>query len=75
VGIGFIVICSWFLVYCSWLKTFVVLGSLFLVVSAFAANKALGTKNLQPSVFREDGWRRKTFFEVTGVAIDEFFAG
>ena len=34
-----------FLVRCSWLKTLVVLGSLFLVVSAFAANEALGTKN------------------------------
>jgi formylglycine-generating enzyme required for sulfatase activity len=34
-----------FLVLCSWLKTFVVLGSLFLVVSAFAANEAPGTKN------------------------------
>ena len=34
-----------FLVRCSWLKTFVVLGSLFLVVSAFAANEAPGTKN------------------------------
>jgi hypothetical protein len=34
-----------FLVPCSWLKTFVVLGSLFLVVSAFAANEAPGTKN------------------------------
>jgi len=34
-----------FLVRCSWLKTFVVLGTLFLVVSAFAANEAPGTKN------------------------------
>ena len=34
-----------FLVRFSWLKTFVVLGSLFLVVSAFAANEAPGTKN------------------------------
>jgi len=34
-----------FFVRCSWLKTFVVLGSLFLVVSAFAANEAPGTKN------------------------------
>ena len=34
-----------FLVRCSWLKMFVVLGSLFLVVSAFAANEAPGTKN------------------------------
>ena len=41
-----------FLVRCSWLKTFVVLGSLFLVVgslvvSAFAANEAPGTKNTE----------------------------
>ena len=34
-----------FLVRCSWLKTFVVLGSLLIVASAFAANEAPGTKN------------------------------